>query len=312
MQYSKNELLEKFDSLAAEMGSANKAAAATGVSAPIISQLRKGQYKGDTEKQYEILAKYFEVKEAAATTYSEVAYAPISTSKKVYSTIRSCHIKGGFSIITGDAGIGKTKAIQKYAADNAENTVVITVNPCQKSAKAVLKLLALKLNIPLIAATDDLWFSIVGKLHDGMVLIVDEAQLLTFQAIETLRSIADYFDGNDQTLGVALIGNNGIRDRVEGKTREIYRQVNNRTWQRPFLQTTDVKIEDIRLLFPTLPADSAEIRFLHKIAQSAEGVRGAVRLFGNAVDNENYDLDGLAAMAKSMRINLRGIDLNNI
>lgn len=312
MQYSKNELLEKFDALAAELGSANKAAAATGVSASIISQLRKDQYKGDTEKQYEILAKYFEVKEAAAAAYSEVAYAPISTSKKVYSTIRSCHIKGGFSIITGDAGIGKTKAIQKYAADNAENTVVTTANPCQKSAKAVLKLLALKLNIPLNLPTDDLWFSIVGKLHDGMVLIVDEAQLLTFQAIETLRSIADYFDGNGQTLGVALIGNNGIRERVEGKTREIYRQVNNRTWQRPFLQTTDVKLEDIRLLFPTLPAESAEIRFLHKIAQSAEGVRGAVRLFGNAVDNENYNLDGLAAMAKSMRINLRGIDLNSI
>ncbi len=312
MQYSKNELLEKFDALAAELGSANKAAAATGVSASIISQLRKDQYKGDTEKQYEILAKYFEVKEAAAAAYSEVAYAPISTSKKVYSTIRSCHIKGGFSIITGDAGIGKTKAIQKYAADNAENTVVITANPCQKSAKAVLKLLALKLNIPLNLPTDDLWFSIVGKLHDGMVLIVDEAQLLTFQAIETLRSIADYFDGNGQTLGVALIGNNGIRERVEGKTREVYRQVNNRTWQRPFLQTADVKLEDIRLLFPTLPAESAEIRFLHKIAQSAEGVRGAVRLFGNAVDNENYNLDGLAAMAKSMRINLRGIDLNSI
>ncbi len=312
MSYNKTDLLEKFDALAAELGSANKAAAATGVSASIISQLRKDQYKGDTEKQYEILAKYFEVKEAAAAAYSEVAYAPISTSKKVYSTIRSCHIKGGFSIITGDAGIGKTKAIQKYAADNAENTVVITANPCQKSAKAVLKLLALKLNIPLNLPTDDLWFSIVGKLHDGMVLIVDEAQLLTFQAIETLRSIADYFDGNGQTLGVALIGNNGIRERVEGKTREVYRQVNNRTWQRPFLQTADVKLEDIRLLFPTLPAESAEIRFLHKIAQSAEGVRGAVRLFGNAVDNENYNLDGLAAMAKSMRINLRGIDLNSI
>lgn len=312
MMYSKNELLEKFDALAAELGSANKAAGATGVSASIISQLRKDQYRGDTEKQYEILAKYFEVKEAAATTYSEVAYAPISTSKKVYSTIRSCHIKGGFSIVTGDAGIGKTKAIQKYAADNSENTVVITANPCQKSAKAVLKLLALKLNIPLIAATDDLWFSIVGKLHDGMVLIVDEAQLLTFQAIETLRSIADYFDGNGQTLGVALIGNNGIRDRVEGRTREIYRQVNNRTWQRPFLQTTDVKIEDIRLLFPMLPAESAEVKFLHKIAQSAEGVRGAVRLFGNAVDNKKYDLEGLAAMAKFMRINLKNVDLKNL
>lgn len=312
MSYTNAELLEKFDNLAAELGSANKASLATGVSAPIISQLRKGVYKGDVRKQYDILAKYFEVKEAAADTYVEIPYAPISTSKKVYSTIRSCHIKGGFAVITGDAGIGKTKAIRKYAADNAENTVVITVSPCHRSSKAVLKLLALKLNVPLTSSTDDLWFSIVGKLHDGMVIVVDEAQLLVFQAIETLRSIADYFDGNGQTLGVALVGNNGIRERIEGKTREIYRQVNNRTWQRPFLQTTDVKPEDMCLLFPQLPSDSPEIRFLHKIAQSAEGIRGAVRLFANAYDNESYNLAGLAAMAKSMRIDLKNVDLRNL
>lgn len=312
MSYTNTELLEKFDALAAELGSNNKAALAVGVSAPIISQLRKGIYKGDVQKQYDIIAKYFEVKEAAADTYAEIPYAPISTSKKVYSTIRSCHIKGGFAVITGDAGIGKTKAIRKYAADNSENTVVITISPCHKSSKAVLKLLALKLNIPLMCSTDDLWFAIAGKLHDGMVIIVDEAQLLVFQAIETLRSLADYFDNNGQTLGVALVGNNGIRERIEGKTREIYRQVNNRTWQRPFLQTTDVKLNDMQLLFPLLEADSPELHFLHKIAQSAEGVRGAVRLFANAYDNENYNLTGLAAMAKAMRIDLKNVDLRSL
>lgn len=309
---TKDEIFNRFDQLVEELGSQNKACKAVGVSAPIIVQLRKGEYPGDTQKQLDKLTSYFEVKSETSDVYEEIRYAPISTSKKVYSTIRSCHIKGGFAVVTGDAGIGKTKAITKYAEDNAGTTVVITINPCQKSAKAVIKLLAMKLNIPLHQSTDDMWFSIADKLHDGMVVIVDEAQLLTYQAIETLRSLADYFDNCGQTLGVALIGNNGIRERIEGKTREIYRQVNNRTWQRPFLQTVDVKIDDIRLLFPLLDPNSSEIRFLLKVAQSVEGVRGAVRLFSNAYDNERYDLMGLAEMAKSMRIDLRGVDLKTI
>lgn len=309
---TKEELLDRFDALAEKLGSQRKAAQATGVTASAISLIRNGTYPANEQNQLDKLEKYFTVKDAASDTYEEVRYAPISTSKKVYNTIRSCHIKGGFAIVTGDAGIGKTKAINKYLEDSENNTVVITVNPCQKSAKAVLKLLALKLNVPLSQSTDDMWFSIVGKLHDGMVVIVDEAQLLTYQAIETLRSISDHFDNCGQTLGVALIGNNGIRERIEGKTREIYRQVNNRTWQRPFLQTSDVKLEDIRLLFPLLDGSCPEVRFLLKVAQSAEGIRGAVRLFGNAYDNERYDLNGLAEMAKSMNIDLRGVDLKNV
>lgn len=309
---SKEELLKRFDELVAEVGSQNKAAELVGASASAISQIKSGTYGANEQRQLFKLEKYFAVKDAAVGSFKEIEYAPISTSYKIYTTIQRCHIKGGFAIATGDAGVGKTKAIQQYRKDNEVNTIVITANPAAKSAKAVLKLLALRLGVPVSQPTDDMWFSIVSKLHDGMVVIVDEAQLLTFQAIETLRSIADYFDSYDQTLGVALIGNNGIRERIEGKTREIYRQVNNRAWQRPFIQTTDVKQDDIVMLFPMLAPGSSEIKFLHKVAQSVEGVRGAVRLFTNAYENEHYDLAGLAEMAKAMSIDLKGVDLKNV
>ena len=308
----KEELLKRFDEVSEAAGSDRKAAAIVGITSSALSQIRSGTYGANEHKQLAILERYFAVKDAAAGSFKEIEYAPISTSYKIYTTIQRCHIKGGFAIATGDAGVGKTKAIQQYRKDNEINTIVITANPAAKSAKAVLKLLALRLGVPVSQATDDMWFSIVAKLHDGMVVIVDEAQLLTFQAIETLRSIADYFDSYGQTLGVALIGNNGIRERIEGKTREIYRQVNNRAWQRPFIQTTDVRIEDIAMLFPILEPDSSEVKFLHKIAQSVEGVRGAVRLFTNAYENERYDLAGLAEMAKAMSIDLKGVDLKNV
>lgn len=210
-------LLAKFDELAGEMGSANKAAQRIGIPASTISQLKKGAYSGNKDAQFAKLAAYFDTKTEGAESYSEVDYAPTSISEKIYQTIKTCQIKGGVAIATGDSGIGKTKAVQKYHADNPLNSIVITVNPCFKSAKAVLKLIALELGVPISQSTDDLWIAITQKLHDGMVIIIDEGQLLTFHGIETIRSFADYFTDKGQTLGVAFVGDNGIEEKFEGK-----------------------------------------------------------------------------------------------
>lgn len=300
--------IRQFEELAARLGSEKKAGAQIGVSSSIISQLRKGSYKGDIEKQFDKLYTYFDTKSKAADKYSEVEYAPTTISEVVYQTLENVKIKGGFAFVTGDAGIGKTKALRKFAADNESNSVMITINPCTKSTKAVLKLLALEMGVPISQSRDDLWMSLAAKLHDGMVIAVDEAQLLTYGSIETLRSFADFFGERGQTLGVALVGNDGIREKIEGRSREQYRQVNNRAWQRQQLRTLDVQREDIEMLIPVLKGKDQELEFLHKIAQTAEGVRGAVRLFGNAYDSGKYDLDGLVKMAKMMHLDLKGME----
>lgn len=300
--------IRQFEELAARLGSEKKAGAQIGVSSSIISQLRKGSYKGDIEKQFDKLYTYFDTKSKAADKYSEVEYAPTTISEVVYQTLENVKIKGGFAFVTGDAGIGKTKALRKFAADNESNSVMITINPCTKSTKAVLKLLALEMGVTISQSRDDLWMSLAAKLHDGMVIAVDEAQLLTYGSIETLRSFADFFGERGQTLGVALVGNDGIREKIEGRSREQYRQVNNRAWQRQQLRTLDVQREDIEMLIPVLKGKDQELEFLHKIAQTAEGVRGAVRLFGNAYDSGKYDLDGLVKMAKMMHLDLKGME----
>lgn len=302
--------LEQFDELAQKEGSANKAAARIGISSAAVSSIKKGAYAGNVKNQIDKLIDYFATKSEEAEVYHEPEYVPTSISTKVYETIRSCKIKGGFSVITGHAGIGKTKGVQEFHRQNPNDSIVITINPCCKSVKAVLKLLAVELGAQISSGADDLWLNVCSKLHDGMVIIVDEGQLLTFHGMETVRSFSDYFADRGQTLGVALVGNNGIRERIEGKTKESYRQINNRTWQRPYFETRDVQYHDIEQLFPILATEGAtkELTFLHRIAQSAEGIRGAVRLFGNAYDAEAYDLNGLAEMAKFMRIDLTGIE----
>ncbi|MGN1109054.1 MAG: AAA family ATPase [Oscillospiraceae bacterium] len=303
------EALEKISKAAAELGiSEKKMCERIGVSSSVISQIRGGYYPGDWDKQFDRIYSYFENKTAAAEAYSEVEYAPTSISTLVYKTLRNVQLKGGFAFVTGDAGIGKTKAIRKYIADNPLNSVMITVNPCTKSTTAVLKLLAMELGVPVSQSRDDLWMSIAAKLHDGMVVAVDEAQLLTFGSIETLRSFADFFSERGQTLGVALVGNQGIREKIEGRTREQYRQVANRAWQRQQISTTDVQPEDIRMLFPILNGKEQELNLLYKVAQTAEGIRGAVRLFGNAYDAGSYDFKGIVSMAKMMHLDLKGAE----
>lgn len=301
-------VIRQFEQLAAQLGSENKAGKQIGVSSSIVSQLRSGTYNGDTEKQFNKLIAYFETKSAAADTYSEIEYAPTSISEVVYKTLENAKIKGGFAFVTGDAGIGKTKALRKYISDNPLNSVMITINPCTKSTKAVLKLLAMEIGVPFTQSRDDLWMSIAAKLHDGMVVAVDEAQLLTYGSIETLRAFADFFSERGQTLGVALVGNDGIREKIEGKSREQYRQVNNRAWQRQQLRTTDTQLEDIRMLFPILAGKEQELALLHKVSQTAEGIRGAVRLFGNAYDVGEYDFNGIVKMAKMMHLDLKGAE----
>ena len=303
------EALEKITPTATELGiSEAKLCERIGITGSALSQIRKGYYAGNWDNQFEKIYAYFENKAAASETYSEVEYAPTSISTLVYKTVRNTQLKGGFAFVTGDAGVGKTKALHKYIEDHPHDSVMITINPCTKSTKAVLKLLALSLGVPVTQSRDDLWMSIAAKLHDGMVVAVDEAQLLTYGSIETLRSFADFFAERRQTLGVVLVGNQGIREKIEGKSREQYRQVANRAWQRQQISTGDVQPEDIKMLFPVLEGREQELTLLYKVAQTAEGIRGAVRLFGNAYDSGSYDFAGIVRMAKMMHLDLKGAE----
>lgn len=302
--------LDRFDQFAANEGlSANMAAIRMGLTGSVISAIRTGKYQGNIDDRLSKVDAYLDTKRVEADTYQEPKYVPTYVSSQVYESIRTCKIKGGLSLITGDSGVGKTKGVQEFCRQNPIDSIAITANPCIKSTKAVLKMIAAELGAPLAASAYDLWINVLSKLHDGMVIIIDEGQLLSYDAIETVRAYSDFFKDRGQTLGLALVGSNEIRERIEGEKQENYDQVRNRSWQRPFFKTQDVKYHDIERLFPILTAKDAtkELTFLYKVAQGKEGVRGAVNLFSNAYDEHAYDLEGLAKMAKKMRINLTGI-----
>lgn len=296
------ELLDKVEALQKEKNlSQNAVGQLIGVSGTALSQIRNGKYKASPQKIFDALERYFGVKEKAKLTYSEVVYAPTSISEQIYDIISVCQVKGGLAVACGDAGIGKTKAAQKFVSDNPSNSFLITINPCLTNVKSLLKTIADRIGAGQEKSVNELWFSIANKLADGTVLIFDEAQHLTVKTIEVLRSFSDYFNDRGQTLGICFIGNVETITRMGGKKAE-FAQIANRTKQRKIYRNTEIQRDDICRLFPILESENmnVEIDYLLRIARTPQALRGAINLFSNAYDNENFTLAGLKAMADFM------------
>lgn len=293
------ELLAKVEQLKREKNySQNKIAKVIGISETALSQVKNGNYPADPQSVFDTIANYFSVKEKARTTYTEIDYAPTYISTQIYNIINVCQVKGGLAVAAGDAGIGKTKAAQKFVKDHPTNSILITVNSCFTSIKSLLKIIANRIGASAERSRDELWFSIVKKLSDGTVLIFDEAQHLTLKDIEVLRSFSDYFNDKGQTLGICFIGNLNTFAQI-GSQKAEFAQISNRTKLRMIYSKSQIQREDIIKLLPILEHENMEqeIDFLHKIAQTPQALRGVINIFSNAYDNKNYSYNGLIAAA---------------
>ena len=261
-------LILKLEHLIVSCGSAQKAAAVIGKSASVISNIRKGIYRGNVQDFFGSLESYFNLKQEQAKIYKGTDYVPTSISECVYQTLRSVHIVGACEIITGDTGIGKTRTVTKYASDYSESTIVVTPTYADSSVVGIMKLIASQLGIYGLNRLYDLNSAVLGKLHDGMLIIVDEAQHLRFSAIDHLRAIADLFTERGETMGVCFVGDPSFNRHFEERRFAVTGQVWNRANLRPYLKSSDIKFEDMKLLFPELTAENKvpELKFLYAIA----------------------------------------------
>lgn len=230
----------------------------------------------------------------------DTVYLPTSISERIYGTIRSCHLKGGLAVEVGDAGIGKTRAAMKYIRDYS-SAVYIVANPCIASVISMMKELCIALGLP-VGRKDDMWRAVRQKLSgEPKVLIIDESQHLPIKTLDNLRTLSDA----NRNLGIVFIGN-FLTINSAGTVKEAAcQQIKNRIGRPHERHTTDITLGDIEQLFPALVGKEEEVNFLLLVARSrAQGIRGTVNLYNNAVDNDNITYEGLVAMAKYMRMSV--------
>lgn len=292
-------LLVKCRELADKVGGQNKAAELLGVNAGALSQLLAHTYAANPARQFEKIAAYFAVKDETAQSWKTVDYVDTYISTAAYDVLRLCQARGGISIICGDAGIGKTKAVEKYVKDHPTNAFMVTVNECFARSKPLLGLIADTIGAPHEKSMDGLWRSIVGKLSDGMILIIDESQNLSMKTVDMLRSFSDYFEARGQTVGICLVGNAETAGKF-GSRASALAQVKNRTKYTATFVSAKIQYSDIVKLFPNYRpgTDDMAIDFLLRIARTDQGIRGCVNLVSSAHGNEDTSYEGLVETAK--------------
>ena len=309
------DIVRQFEKRILAVGSAGKALENSGISTGTMSGIRTGTYKGDTEKMFSKISSFLELKDENSKVYKHSGYVPTSISESIYENIRTAHISGVCVMVTGDAGIGKTEAAKHYQAEHPDNSVIITASEPKTTKTEMFEMLAEKLGIDLSETSRGMYFrKIRSELHDGTVIIVDEAQNFRFDAIDTLRGFADYFrNENLGTVGIVCMGNDTFRQQFFGKSGIGKEQVWNRFVERPKYETKNIRFSDIELLFPELTKKGMkdELKFLYGVALSPkEDIRSAVHLYTKIynVHKGNCTVEMLAKQAKRMQVDITNIN----
>ncbi len=225
----------------------------------------------------------------------EPSFHETTVSKSVINTISYCHIQGKMAVVYGDAGVGKTMAINEYCRKN-NAAIKITISPVYSSMSGVNELLAVELGVR-ERVSRKIYADIISKLKDsGRVIIIDEAQHLTVRTLNHLRCLAD-----ESGVGIALIGNDEVYSKMKGSGRADFAQLFSRIGMRKQVLTTTNTKDDIKKIFEQVPDDAIDI--LYRISRTPYGLRGAVNVFVNTVAVfGDITASKIARMSKEMNI----------
>lgn len=267
-----------------------------GISPGALSSYLNGKYP-TPERVTAKIQEVMELQERKSVAPKAPAYVETTVTRMVKQAMAYAHMRGVVSVAYGDAGVGKTTAVERYQQEN-QLAIVITVMPTYASLTGVNELLSEALGVR--ERTDrKITREIIGKLKDsGRVIIVDEAQHLTSRAIEHLRSISDA-----AKVGVCFVGNELIYTKMLGNRRSEYSQLFSRIGVRKVVTTGTNTREDIERVFGGQGIDERCMEILYRISRTNYGLRGAVNVFVNTAGvYDEITPDNLAKIVKDMNI----------
>lgn len=230
---------------------------AIGYTPAVLSQFLRGSYSGDMHEVADKLLNYLGRQEARQTVPQEPGFVETSISAEVLTVAEFAHNHNKLALIYGDAGIGKTLALTQYAAAHPD-VIFIRVRVNLKSARAIENELAEKIG------KRDVIQALKGT---GRLIIIDEAQRLTYSALETLRDIHD-----EAGVGIVFSGNKDIYDRMRGRKGALFAQLFSRVGMRRHLQCRDILKKDVDVVFSQFfQMDKQCLDYLFEVATRPNG-----------------------------------------
>ena len=249
----------------------------TGLSGTVISQFISGTYEGDNDKIADSIEKYLVIAtERLESSDNTVFYPELRNTKTSLFAVKYAHKNCDVVLLSGDAGAGKTTALRYYTQNNT-GVIFITASTCISSPTAILKEIASAIGKKATGNKSQIEKTLISALsNSNRLIIIDEADQLTFNAVQAVRNL------NDKAhVGILLSGNNRIYNQmVMGARCTEFDQVRTRIFVRPKVSNT-YTVEEMQNIFPNV--EPKGIGVLLKLAER-ESLRMAVKLFNAVIE----------------------------
>lgn len=216
-------LRERFTAELKESGlSQAKAAKEIGISPGLVNQLLAGKYDHNVEENEAKVNRWIGIRqarrEAERTMGLSASFVNTILSQAITGGLIYAHTVRAISLIYGGAGLGKTVTAQHYASSRP-NVWIATMTPSTRKPGAMLKRICRSVGVaPQSIWPADVELQLQERLAGtGGLLVVDEANHLTVEALDTLRAIQEAAG-----IGFALMGNEKIYNQMTGKSRAAH------------------------------------------------------------------------------------------
>lgn len=191
-------------------------ARAIGRSSSVVSQFLQGTYNGSAEDITERVRGFIERERARTGVRPQARFVMTSIAARGLEVAAYAHQESEICVIYGAAGMGKTMLLREYARRNLDS-LTIEADPGY-TAKIMLEDLCRQLKIKSgRTSIHDMTLACIRELGgSGRVILVDEAELLPYRALETLRRLHD-----KSGVGLVLAGLPRLLVNLKGRGNEF-------------------------------------------------------------------------------------------
>jgi general secretion pathway protein A len=139
--------------------------------------------------------------------------------------------RAGFIVVTGEIGAGKTTLLQTLVQRLSERTVIARLVNTMLDPRELLEMILLEFGLETAGKSKptllrDFARFLVQQRRDGRhpLLIVDEAQNLSTQALEEIRLLSNLETEKSKLVQILLVGQPDLRDTIASPALEQFRQ----------------------------------------------------------------------------------------
>jgi len=230
-----------------------------GVSGSAISQYLKGKYRGDTGSLEEKLSNFMKNYNPKSTDEDEIKIVDTANMRLSHFIINELIVSRKMGAIYGGAGCGKTTMIKEFVRTHPEAIVIEAVPGMQMGT--VLGEIAEKVGVQSSKNMTTMVRDIAKKLSiREAVLIVDEAENLTTNTLESIRRIWDF-----SSTPTVLVGTYALLANLKGRNGELL-QLNSRIARK--VEFSPLQEEEWEALFGDVHQEISRITSNLRIAKN--------------------------------------------